>query len=295
MRNLKTLLKAMAKKMGVTMEVGNDGVAVITISNPPVNSLASPIISGLKEKFQDANHRSDVKAIVLTGLYSDHALDCILIISENGGRFSGGFNINVFQQVHKTGTQAALLVLTKTTQFISSSPCFGLVPSLPAVAKTKQHSLVLSLSKQMEFNGIAFDLYTLNITMNCFCRLRKLGLAFSVLSKILKLGFTPSTIMFSTLSLEGRVSEAVALVDRMVETKVRPDLITFTTLVNGLCLKGYVSEAMSLIDRMVEHGFRPDGVTYGTVLNRLCKYGETSMALDLLRKIKHQEAACCCS
>ncbi|RID77959.1 hypothetical protein BRARA_A00825 [Brassica rapa] len=78
----------MAKKMGVTMEVGNDGVAVITISNPPVNSLASPIISGLKEKFQDANQRSDVKAIVLTG---------------NGGRFSGGFDINVFQQVHKTG------------------------------------------------------------------------------------------------------------------------------------------------------------------------------------------------
>ncbi|WZZ19155.1 hypothetical protein YC2023_112244 [Brassica napus] len=114
----------MAKKMGVTMEVGNDGVAVITISNPPVEG-----------EVQDANHRSDVKAIVLT---------------ENGGRFSGGFNINVFQQVHKT-------------------------------------------------------------------------------------------------------------------------------------------------DRMVEHGFRPDGVTYGTVLNRLCKYGETSMALDFLRKIKHQEAACCCS
>ncbi|KAG5387272.1 hypothetical protein IGI04_038742 [Brassica rapa subsp. trilocularis] len=137
----------MAKKMGVTMEVGNDGVAVITISNPPVNSLASP------REVQDANHRSDVKAIVLT---------------ENGGRFSGGFNINVFQQVHKTGTQAALLSMLR-------------------------------------------------------------------------------------------------------------------------------SEAMSLIDRMVEHGFRPDGVTYGTVLNRLCKYGETSMALDFLRKIKHQEAACCCS
>lgn len=78
----------MAKKIGVTMEVGNDGVAVITISNPPVNSLASPIISGLKEKFRDANQRNDVKAIVLIG---------------NNGRFSGGFDINVFQQVHKTG------------------------------------------------------------------------------------------------------------------------------------------------------------------------------------------------
>ncbi|CAN7055677.1 unnamed protein product [Brassica oleracea var. botrytis] len=58
----------MAKKIGVTMEVGNDGVVVITISNPPVNSLASPIISGLKEKFQDANQKSDFKAIVLTVL-----------------------------------------------------------------------------------------------------------------------------------------------------------------------------------------------------------------------------------
>ncbi|CAF1977291.1 unnamed protein product [Brassica napus] len=80
----------MAKKIGVTMEVGNDGVVVITISNPPVNSLASPsilkssilfdhsrpdffvwdssVISGLKEKFQDANQKSAFKAIVLTVL-----------------------------------------------------------------------------------------------------------------------------------------------------------------------------------------------------------------------------------
>ncbi|KAL4303105.1 hypothetical protein GQ457_10G016830 [Hibiscus cannabinus] len=72
----------------VIMEVGNDGVAVITISNPPVNALAIPIIDGLKEKFAEATRRNDVKAIVLTG---------------KGGRFSGGFDINVFQKVHGTG------------------------------------------------------------------------------------------------------------------------------------------------------------------------------------------------
>ncbi|XVE70435.1 hypothetical protein DITRI_Ditri10aG0072500 [Diplodiscus trichospermus] len=75
-------------QIGVTMDVGNDGVAVITISNPPVNAIAVPIIAGLKEKFNEATRRSDVKAIVLTG---------------KGGRFSGGFDINVFQKVHKTG------------------------------------------------------------------------------------------------------------------------------------------------------------------------------------------------
>ncbi|KAK9268446.1 hypothetical protein L1049_000196 [Liquidambar formosana] len=72
----------------VTMEVGYDGVAVMTICNPPVNALAIPILAGFKEKFSEAMNRNDVKAIVLTG---------------KGGRFSGGFDINVFEKVHKTG------------------------------------------------------------------------------------------------------------------------------------------------------------------------------------------------
>ncbi|KAI7754111.1 hypothetical protein M8C21_014734, partial [Ambrosia artemisiifolia] len=72
----------------VTMDVGSDGVALITISNPPVNALALPILAGLKEKFAEAMRRDDVKAIVLTG---------------KNGRFSGGFDINVFQKVHATG------------------------------------------------------------------------------------------------------------------------------------------------------------------------------------------------
>ncbi|KVG81805.1 3-hydroxyacyl-CoA dehydrogenase, conserved site-containing protein [Cynara cardunculus var. scolymus] len=72
----------------VTMEVGSDGVALITISNPPVNALAVPILGGLKDKFAEAMRRDDVKAIVLTG---------------KNGRFSGGFDINVFQRVHQNG------------------------------------------------------------------------------------------------------------------------------------------------------------------------------------------------
>lgn len=72
----------------VSLEVGNDGVALITISNPPVNALAPALVAGLKEKYVEAMNRSDVKAIVLTG---------------DRGKFSGGFDINVFAEVHKTG------------------------------------------------------------------------------------------------------------------------------------------------------------------------------------------------
>ncbi|XP_042002402.1 peroxisomal fatty acid beta-oxidation multifunctional protein AIM1-like [Salvia splendens] len=75
------------------MEVGDDGVAVITISNPPVNALALTIFDGLKEKYAEAMRRDDVKAVVLTG---------------DAGKFSGGFDINVFERVHRTGDGSIL-------------------------------------------------------------------------------------------------------------------------------------------------------------------------------------------
>uniref|UniRef100_A0A2P2MFX0 Glyoxysomal fatty acid beta-oxidation multifunctional protein MFP-a n=1 Tax=Rhizophora mucronata TaxID=61149 RepID=A0A2P2MFX0_RHIMU len=77
----------------VTLEVGYDGVAVITMSNPPVNALALAVMAGLQEKFDEAVRRNDVKAIVLTS---------------KGGKFSGGFDINVFRKVHETGNASLL-------------------------------------------------------------------------------------------------------------------------------------------------------------------------------------------
>ncbi|XP_042518036.1 peroxisomal fatty acid beta-oxidation multifunctional protein MFP2 [Macadamia integrifolia] len=66
------------------MEVGADGVAVITLINPPVNSLSFDVLLSLKENFEQALRRDDVKAIVITG---------------SGGKFSGGFDIAAFSGI----------------------------------------------------------------------------------------------------------------------------------------------------------------------------------------------------
>ncbi|KAH7856829.1 hypothetical protein Vadar_005949 [Vaccinium darrowii] len=63
------------------MEVGADGVAVITIVNPPVNSLSVDVLQSLKDSYDEALHRDDVKAIVLTGAK---------------GKFCGGVDIAAF-------------------------------------------------------------------------------------------------------------------------------------------------------------------------------------------------------
>eukprot|EP00268_Persea_americana_P031369 TRINITY_DN3050_c0_g2_i3.p1 TRINITY_DN3050_c0_g2~~TRINITY_DN3050_c0_g2_i3.p1 ORF type:complete len:728 (-),score=159.83 TRINITY_DN3050_c0_g2_i3:358-2541(-) len=69
------------KKGSTEMEVGADGVALITLINPPVNSLSPDVLSSLAENVEQALRRDDVKAIVITG---------------SKGKFSGGFDITAF-------------------------------------------------------------------------------------------------------------------------------------------------------------------------------------------------------
>ncbi|VAH72827.1 unnamed protein product [Triticum turgidum subsp. durum] len=75
----------MAAKGATEVEVDGDGVAVITICNPPVNSLSIDVLLSLKESYEEALQRKDVKAIVVTG---------------KGGKFSGGFDISSFGDLH---------------------------------------------------------------------------------------------------------------------------------------------------------------------------------------------------
>ena len=56
-----------------------DGVAVITLANPPVNALAIPVLEGLERALKDAQANAGVRAIVIHGA---------------GGKFSGGFDIS---------------------------------------------------------------------------------------------------------------------------------------------------------------------------------------------------------
>eukprot|EP00252_Welwitschia_mirabilis_P021449 TRINITY_DN550_c0_g1_i1.p1 TRINITY_DN550_c0_g1~~TRINITY_DN550_c0_g1_i1.p1 ORF type:complete len:727 (+),score=141.43 TRINITY_DN550_c0_g1_i1:283-2463(+) len=66
------------------MEVRSDGVAVITITNPPVNSLSVDVLLGLKNNYEEALKRNDVKAIVIRG---------------SSGKFCGGFDISSFVDI----------------------------------------------------------------------------------------------------------------------------------------------------------------------------------------------------
>lgn len=107
----------MGSKGKTTIEVGADGVAIITIINPPVNSLSIDVLNSLKESFDQALQRNDVKAIVVTGAKK---------------KFSGGFDISAF-----TGIQAGKMEAPKpgfvSVEILSNSVEGAKKPSVAAI------------------------------------------------------------------------------------------------------------------------------------------------------------------
>ncbi|KAL7123819.1 hypothetical protein ABFS83_14G008000 [Erythranthe nasuta] len=80
-----------SSKGRTTLDVGADGVGIVTIINPPVNSLSFDVLNSLKDTCEQALRRDDVKAIVITGAQ---------------GKFSGGFDISAFGKIQDKTIQA---------------------------------------------------------------------------------------------------------------------------------------------------------------------------------------------
>jgi hypothetical protein len=70
---------------------------------------------------------------------------------------------------------------------------------LGSLVKSNHYYTVVSLHHQMEFNGIASDLVTSSILINCFSQLGLNSLSFSVFANILKMGYEPNAITLTTL------------------------------------------------------------------------------------------------
>ncbi|KAJ0909554.1 putative tetratricopeptide-like helical domain superfamily [Helianthus annuus] len=152
-----------------------------------------------------------------------------------------------------TKVNDALQLFDEMLQRQPPPPIFQFTQLISLIVKEKQYSTALILLKQMKLMGIPANIYTINISINCHCRLNQVAYGFALLATILKQGHPPS-------------------------------LATYTTLIHGLVLADRVFEAVELFKKLLrEKVCEPDQVMYGSVINGLCKVGHTSKALELHR------------
>ncbi|XP_004504955.1 pentatricopeptide repeat-containing protein At2g17140 [Cicer arietinum] len=121
------------------------------------------------------------------------------------------------------------------------------------------------------------DTVTCNIVVNGLCKNGELEKAIEVVSEM----WTDGT---NSLDKENSFAGLVSLIHN-VSTNM-PDVITYTTLINGLCKVGRLEEAKKKFIEMMAKNLHPDSVTYDTFVSSFCKQGKISSALRVLKDME---------
>ncbi|KAL8155857.1 hypothetical protein AgCh_001055 [Apium graveolens] len=66
---------------------------------------------------------------------------------------------------------------------------------------------------------------------------------------------------------------------------IQPNVVTYTTIIDGLCKRGHPSVAVKLFRYMEKKGCKPNAVTYNTIIDCLRKCRLVDQALGLLREM----------
>ncbi|KAM0069088.1 putative tetratricopeptide-like helical domain superfamily [Helianthus debilis subsp. tardiflorus] len=167
---------------------------------------------------------------------------------------------------------------------------FQFTQLMSVIVKMKQYSTALKLFKQMRLMDVPVSILTMNISINCYCRLNQVAYGFALLATLFKRGYSPSLATYSTLInglvLADRVFEAVELFKKLLREKVcEPDQVMYGSVINGLCKVGHTSKALELLTFMESGSCKPCVEQYSVVIDSLCKDRMVDHALELFTKM----------
>ncbi|KAB2623297.1 pentatricopeptide repeat-containing protein [Pyrus ussuriensis x Pyrus communis] len=173
---------------------------------------------------------------------------------------------------------------------------YGLEPNARCI-----NTLLHGLCKYKE-KGYTCNAITYAIMINGLCKVGKISKAVEILKKMWEDGrFKPIQDCYNPiidgLCKESRMDDALtlfrdmiskkalALFGTMTKKRIKPDVVTFTSLISASCKSGNWEEAVMLFKTMIDHVVLPNIVTYGAVLDALCKEGKTAEALNLVEEM----------
>ncbi|XVF74716.1 hypothetical protein PTKIN_Ptkin13bG0134000 [Pterospermum kingtungense] len=129
---------------------------------------------------------------------------------------------------------------------------------------------------------LELDTYTVNIVVKAFCEMDFLERAYLVMVKMEKLGIKPDVITYTTLISESyrknRCEIGNGLWNLMVYKGCRPNLTTFNVRIQYLISRRRSWQANDAMLLMQKIGIDPDEVTYNLVIKGFCQAGYLEMA-----------------
>lgn len=142
------------------------------------------------------------------------------------------------------------------------------------------------LVMEMGKNGVAPSAETYNILVDAYGRAGQFERCLEILDEIQeKMGLKPNVVSYGSLvnglCKKGKLLEAEAIFHDMVNRKISPSVQVYNMLIGAYCAVGKIQKARALIEDMKRRGISPSIVTYNALVKGLCKEGRISEAEEL--------------
>ncbi|XP_020212511.1 pentatricopeptide repeat-containing protein At3g21470 [Cajanus cajan] len=159
---------------------------------------------------------------------------------------------------------------------------FTVVSVLSACAQLGRLDVGKEIHHMVEQKGITVNPFVLSGLVDMYAKCGDL-----VSARLVFEGFTGRNIfcwnaMISGFAINGKFREVLEFFSRMEDSNVRPDGITFITVLSACAHGGLVSEALEVISKMEAYGVEVGIKHYGCLVDLLGRAGRLKDAYDLM-------------
>ncbi|CAI8607623.1 unnamed protein product [Vicia faba] len=92
-------------------------------------------------------------------------------------------------------------------------------------------------------------------------------------------------VMISGFAVNGKCKEVIEYLRKMEESNIRPDAVTFTSVLSACAHRGLVSEALEVTSKMEACGIEINIWHYGCMVDLLGRAGRLKEAYELIKRI----------
>ncbi|KAK2991947.1 hypothetical protein RJ640_027838 [Escallonia rubra] len=145
----------------------------------------------------------------------------------------------------------------------------------------------IELIKELSLKNCSPDTYTYNFLTKYLCKNRTVSAVNGFIKDMrefcnIKPDLVTYTIMIDNVCNGKNLREATRLLGVLAEEGFKPDCYVYNTIMKGHCMLSQGGEVLSVFKKMQEDGVEPDMVTYNTLIYGLSKAGRVKQAKSFL-------------
>ncbi|XP_042495849.1 pentatricopeptide repeat-containing protein At2g17670 [Macadamia integrifolia] len=151
-----------------------------------------------------------------------------------------------------------------------------------------REDLAVEMVKEFSLKHSPPDSFTYNFFIRHLSKTRVLSSVYSLIEDLqnsvnLKPDLVTYTILIDSVCRSKNLREATRLLGVLRESGFKPDCFLYNTIMKGYCILDSGSEVIGVYKKMMEDGVEPDLVTYNTLIYGLSKAGRVNESRKFLR------------